>query len=228
MRTFGIIAASLVVLIVGAVVAYYLAYPSYTHRYRLTLEVETPQGIKTGSGVIEARISTGNVILSGGGARTSLEGQAVFVDLGGGKNLIALLAGGPKATHYETPVFLAINAFDLKRCPKRLCEWEEVSRVKGSRDVNRSQMLTLATAPDVNDAKSVVIVDPEDFEKVLGPGYKFKRARVEITEDPVTQGLERKLPFLVTQRGDLTGSHIIMRAEAPYIPSSGQFSVEGY
>src|SRR3982074_2829185 len=57
------------------------------HKYRLTGEVETPQGIKSASGVMAVHPDRS---YSRGG-HTLTRGDAVFVDLGGGKNLFALL-----------------------------------------------------------------------------------------------------------------------------------------
>ena len=58
------------------------------HKYRLTVEVETPDGRKSASGVLAVHPDRG---YSRGG-QTRTVGDAVFVDLGGGKNLVALLA----------------------------------------------------------------------------------------------------------------------------------------
>ncbi|MGY4351606.1 hypothetical protein ACVWXM_008099 [Bradyrhizobium sp. GM7.3] len=58
------------------------------HKYRLAVEVTTPDGIKTGSGILSVVPDRG---YSRGG-RTTMRGEAVFVDLGRGKNVVALLA----------------------------------------------------------------------------------------------------------------------------------------
>ena len=58
------------------------------HKYRLTLEVETPEGLKTASGIVSVHPDRG---YSRHG-HTTTRGDAVFVDLGGGKNLVALMA----------------------------------------------------------------------------------------------------------------------------------------
>ena len=58
------------------------------HKYRLTIEVETPEGRKSASGVLAVHPDRG--YSRGGHTRTV--GDAVFVDLGGAKNLVALLA----------------------------------------------------------------------------------------------------------------------------------------
>ncbi len=58
------------------------------HKYRLTVEVETPEGVKSASGIVAVHPDRS---YSRGG-KTSTKGDAMFVDLGGGKNLVALLA----------------------------------------------------------------------------------------------------------------------------------------
>ena len=79
--------------VIGALVAMALAgcaqTPWYTHRFRLHVEVETLDGIKTGSSVIEA--SQRRVYgLNGTVGQPRISGDAVFVDLGGGRNVVAL------------------------------------------------------------------------------------------------------------------------------------------
>ena len=59
------------------------------HKYRLTVEVETPDGVKSASGVVAVHPDRS---YSRGGQHHAPSGDAVFVDLGGGKNLVALLA----------------------------------------------------------------------------------------------------------------------------------------
>src|ERR1700737_1450208 len=67
------------------------------HKYRLTGGVETPGGVKSGSGVMA--VQPDRSYSRGGQTRT--KGDAVLVDLGGGKNLLALLA------HIDNSVELA-------------------------------------------------------------------------------------------------------------------------
>ena len=58
------------------------------HKYRLTVEVETPEGRKSASGVVA--VHPDRSYTRRGQTRTL--GDAIFVDLGQGKNLVALLA----------------------------------------------------------------------------------------------------------------------------------------
>lgn len=84
---FGVLAAGATVLLGGC------WRPSETLRYRLTIEVETPQGVRSGSSVIEVRgvRNPDWVNIEGRGTRASFRGEAVAVDLPHGKTLFALL-----------------------------------------------------------------------------------------------------------------------------------------
>lgn len=90
-------AALIVVVLVGGYFGFNAMYPSATIRYRLTLAVNTPEGIKTGSGVIEVTYAKA-VRLLGSSAEitTGVKGEAVVVDLGKRGILFALLKEGAK------------------------------------------------------------------------------------------------------------------------------------
>ncbi|HEY8604753.1 MAG TPA: hypothetical protein VIL62_10545, partial [Tsuneonella suprasediminis] len=70
-----------------------LADDTPTYRYRLKVEVETPEGLKTGSSVIEVEQSMGRSAGTGFGEiiMRRVHGEAVAVDLPGGRTLFALL-----------------------------------------------------------------------------------------------------------------------------------------
>ena len=83
---------SLAVLVFGIYGFYKLMNPTAAINYRLSLEVMTPEGPTTGSGVIQ--VSYGSVFnVNGGGRRGVMRatGEAVPVDLGHGKFLFATL-----------------------------------------------------------------------------------------------------------------------------------------
>src|SRR5690242_9486371 len=61
-------------------------------RYRMTLEVRTPQGVKTGSSVLENKLYGRFIIpLPGDIGSAVVLGEAPTADLGGGRFLFALL-----------------------------------------------------------------------------------------------------------------------------------------
>ena len=72
--------------------------PTYSFRYRLAVEVDTPEGVKSGSSVIEVTVRDDSVIIAPVTAQkvhSRMKGEAVFIDLGQSKHVIALLAAGP-------------------------------------------------------------------------------------------------------------------------------------
>src|SRR5436305_8515221 len=79
------------------------------HKYRLAVEVETPEGVRSAAGVLSVHPDRG---YSRNGS-TLTKGDAVWVDLGGGKNLVALLAHpGDKGLELDGMNFVALRAFN--------------------------------------------------------------------------------------------------------------------
>lgn len=192
----GAVFLGLIIFVAGYLAMYPFLYPTYSHRYRLTLEVETPEGLKTASGVIETSVVKQPRILTTRSTHTDLKGDAVFLDLGNGKNVTALLALGPSGQNVDGPVTLAVKAFDCTACQDRLVEWRNLSHRSGTRDLSRDLMPTLVTFSDVKDPTTAHVVAPGEFEAVFGPGYRFKRVWVEMTTDPVTTGLRAIIPWI--------------------------------
>ena len=84
---------------------------SSVHRFRLTIEVDTPEGLKRGSGVWQsAWTRKADWIPQTGGALSSLRGDAVFVELGQGRHVIAILGLGATGSDYGIES-LAARAF---------------------------------------------------------------------------------------------------------------------
>ena len=83
---------------------------STTIRYRLTLEVDTPEGVRTGSGVIEVKyVKLGQTLGASAEWKAEVRGEAVTVDLGERGTLFALLAEG--ADPRSSPAYLVFRAF---------------------------------------------------------------------------------------------------------------------
>lgn len=73
------------------------------HKYRLTLEVETPAGIRSAAGVISVHPNRAYGGSGSGPAGPRIKGDALFVDLGNGRNLVALLLHGTNLAETDGP-----------------------------------------------------------------------------------------------------------------------------
>src|SRR3954447_23675520 len=77
------------------------------HKYRMTVEVETPAGVKSASSMLA--VTPDRSYARDRGTRAS--GDAVYVDLGGGKNLVALLAHLDKTLDTDAINYVALRAY---------------------------------------------------------------------------------------------------------------------
>lgn len=173
------------------------------YRYRLTVEVETPEGLKTGSSVIEVKQSIGRTTMDGFGEQVYLRirGEAVAVDLPEGRTFYALLRSGSDVEWAARVIpFLSPDAEDDNPL-------DDLLLLEGKKELprtwskpgpfnNRSAFPMMVTFSDEAEPTSVAEVDPDDLAATFGQGVKLKRITAEITDDPVTTGIEKRLGWL--------------------------------
>ena len=163
--------------------------PSY--RFKMTVEVETPDGLKTGSSVYEVETTGSRDLVAGGkGSRFTFRGEAVAVDLPDGRTLFALLKTVAMSGHDVLPVssMVAMDPdfdYDWMASTKKIASGDGI---KSPADVPAGYYPMLVTFTDIDDPKSVERLDPA----TIG----VKRIIVEVTDDPVTTGLEKRLGWL--------------------------------
>ena len=168
-----------------------------TYRYKMTVEVATPQGLKTGYAVREVTYQKGSGFLFGEGKpQWYLTGEAVAVDLGGGKTLFALLTGADgdvdSAGRDISHIFRQVGADFIEL-------WPNAPKTTSPRIRQPAPMLV--TFADIGDPKSVMQVDAENLAARFGAGVILKRIMVEVTDDAVTKGIEGRLPSYGPQTG---------------------------
>ena len=79
------------------------------HKYRLTIEVETPQGVTSASGIMSVHPDRGYTK----GGSTLTKGDVIVVDLGGGKTLVSLMAHVDDKVDLTEINYVAVRAFSL-------------------------------------------------------------------------------------------------------------------
>jgi hypothetical protein len=174
------------------------------HKYRLTVEVETPEGVKSAAGVMA--VLPDRSYSRGGHTRT--RGDAVLVDLGGGKNLVALLAHLDNTSlDLDSMNYVALRAYSAAG-GKRV-SFNEMSQVTGIVPVTGALIPILVTFTDLSDPATARMVPPNDLGAVLGKGFRLHGMSAEVVPngfwpldfggqlgEPATRGIEAKLPWL--------------------------------
>ena len=192
-------------------------------RYRLTAVVETPEGLRSGSSVIEVAWAMSRTSPPLGGSGYTVKGEAAAVDLPGGQTLFVLLRSAeevdwaawvikriPSAGMIEQAKPTQSNRAAQIASEKRYLDLVRADR--GVHAVWRAQPphnLPGLSIPyfvrfrDEADPKSVEQIDPANLAKSLGPGVRLKSLTVQVTEDPVTTGIAKRLGWLGTHAGSL-------------------------
>lgn len=188
--------------------------------YRFTLEVETPEGIRTGSNILEVGIGFNDGLL-GGIAQTALSvgvsGEATVVDLGP-RGLLFCLLSFDTDRHGSLDQDAMFGAMFPQRAPPGVYANERerdaaLLRTPYSRHIDQIKATKPKTAVpidrlprlvrfrDLSDPFSVETVDPKDLAASFGPGVRLVGATIEITEGMPTRGIEKILPWVVKLEG---------------------------
>ena len=166
----------------------------------MTVNVEVDGKLRSGASVIEFRISRQLRFLPDvNPVKFDAEGEAVFVDLGGQRSLVALLKSGENATDGNFPLGVVPAHFKLDM-DRQLAS---LPSLRGTWELFGKDLPTLVTYSDPNNSATLKIVRPDQLEQAFGPEVHWRGIVIEMTTDPVTHGLEARLPFLVAQRDAL-------------------------
>lgn len=171
----------------------------YRYRCKLTVVIETPQGPARGASVFEVSTARSTDLASGAsGAESFVRGEAVAVDLANGRTVFGLLktVGMSGNDNLAVMSMRALDpAFDFDRVAtaKRL---RSKSAVRTSTHVQPQDYPLLVTFEDLADPTTVQLINPDQLAAVFGDGTRLASMMVELTDERVTDGLQRRLPWL--------------------------------
>jgi hypothetical protein len=182
-----------------------IGFPTYTHRYRLTVDIDTPDGVRSGSSVFEvARKDVRWILIAQGRYEFRVRGAAAFVDLGNGRNVVALLATGRTAQNTDQIVSLGIEAYGHYKWDEDA--WAGRLQMSGPVELKPPLVPTMVTLSDTADERTARViyatetretndgrtgsrrtptVAVDDFTNVFGEGVGLRSVRIE----SVSEGL---------------------------------------
>lgn len=190
-------------MLLGVYGCYHSAAPSATIRYKLTLIVDDNGKQYTGSSVVEVtRQDTTKVFAGIGGYGGNYKGEAVAVDMDEKGVLFALLRGKDTVDY---PLYIFMKSF-----PEYFPARADITVIDGMRRLDHDKpkaslpfdkLPMLVRFRDINDPKTVELVDPDDLEKTFGTGVKLVSATIEMTDEGMTSEVEKWLPWLKKLKG---------------------------
>lgn len=169
-------------------------------RYKVTVEVESPFGLRTGSSVVETDMDDNGFTF----------GQAPYVDLGGGRYLFALLNDPfSKKIMYR----LAFNVLQYPELQPPLDRekhlYVQAKDKKPFGIVRREDYPMLLTFGDIKDPKTVREVDPGSVRRIT--------FQVVDQDEPLTEGLEEKFAWAVGRNMTLSGDKYRKLSDAKFL-----------
>lgn len=160
-------------------------------RYRLTVEVETPEGLKTGSSVMGFKLARGFPQPY----QSSFRGEAVAVDLGQRGQLFMLLGKTAMLPEY---VFRRTGLLSGMPKEKRSNRMEILDfladQVGVEADLQLSRPVEIqrfVRFRDINNPATVEEVDPQNLAVTYGKGVALRRISIEITDKYEPSGIEK-------------------------------------
>mgnify|MGYP001407138958 CR=1 FL=1 len=204
--------------------------PVYNLRFRLTVEVQTPEGVKSGSSVIDMQVQDDTKVsyypMEARLFRRSLSGEAMFVDLGSGRHVIGLL-------DFSDEIVERVYGLQPAEQYARYRAMKGVREIPARTDLSMPLLRpTIVTFKDLADPASAVVIFADSsytrfavdrFAEAFGPGYALKRVTIEMTADPVTRGIEGKLPHIIQKLDQDRKVFRTFGPNDPYLPQLGQF-----
>ncbi len=195
-RYFGTLAGALLVIVFGVSACWNQVYPTNSFRYRLTVEVDTPEGLKSGSSVIEVTRRQGPKFGDSGGGGLSINGEAVTVDLGARGLLFILLKGTPENEHRSSADGIVYSVFPTaggggEALPENLRRYRE--QILSAR-LRPDQLPLIVRFRDPKDSRSVERVFPSNLAASFGVGARLRDVTLSTTRDPVTRIIDQHLP----------------------------------
>lgn len=187
------------------------------YRYRLTVEVDTPEGLRTGSSVIEVSTAVAgrHSIPTPGAVSHRVKGEAVTVDLGPRGLLFALLRSEDNSDWASNVVYrLSPKVPTVRDADGKFDDAGDFEAQFAAMLAHRAAIEVPRTFPpvghlvdqparpmlvrfrDIVDPTSVEKVDPDNLAASFGEGVKLRRMTVQLTDDAVSTGIEKRLGWM--------------------------------
>jgi hypothetical protein len=224
----AILIAVACVVVGGALIAYWVTYPAYTHRMKVFIEIEDGQEVRSGSGVLEVTFQF-KPALGDSGASCDLQGDAIPIELKSGPVVAVLYQYYNEYLPTRAPVDqtrvgfcnMALLAYGLG-IRNNQDTLEALASKSGRVQVPPRGIPSFVVFSDPRIPSTGKLVPEGEFSQVLGPGVRLRGVSLELTKEPITRGVIEKVPAvaMVLSRKDKGAT----RRPRNYEPNPSDFS----
>jgi hypothetical protein len=199
---------------------------------RRTFTVDTPEGQRSGSSVVDDSIyfPGGLTRAQGYGVLSKAQGEATVIDLGARGLLFATLADEGRllnavahGTSFGCQTPFPREKFhgkaDAAASPngEYAAYFDGLNAQKPKGDVPFKYLPMFVRFRDLHDPASVERVDPSDLAASFGAGVKFERMSIEITDTPASKTIEAVLPWLASPHSQRLSSRSLALTGNPAV-----------
>lgn len=195
------------------------SFPSY--RYRLTVIVDTPEGSRQGSTIIEVRTHTEP--LPGPSIHRDAVGEAAVIDLGK-RGLLFALPRGDSFYNWAGEVYATLapqppNGLSVSEVAAYSVQAAQHSRdpillpryFPGDRELPLSGYPLLVRFRNPSDYRTLERVNPDNLADSFGVGVKLRKMTVQITREKPERRVIRYLPWLPEIKGPFDKDYMKVR-----------------
>lgn len=188
----------------------------FSLRYRLTIHIETPEGVKSGSTIQEVfHPPADSENIYNPHNQGVPRGEAAYIDLGERGTVFAIMPDPPNARNRFFGLIRGVfptvpEIHDQLRFQELLQHYNDLSGVKDEvppgfypmfvrfRDINDPKTIELVYERKDGSRKDMEQVDTDRFQEFFGKGVRIKNMTLEMTDDPYEWKLGTKLPWIET------------------------------
>lgn len=196
----------------------------YSWRQKMTVTIETPNGLKSGSGVVQVDLTVRSRARIGGGKwGWRYYGEGPVIDLGDGKYVFAALFNEKRSMQPDVVMTEIHRRLDNEpNFGGDIRSWvRNLKREKRVFELEKREYPMLIAFEDINDSTTVTLLkDAGDFRRVFGHGYRLRKITVQATKESPTDGVVfNLLPWAEEHWGGTSFDgirHLSIPTEAPF------------
>lgn len=161
--------------------------PAYQWRQKLTVTVETPEGLKSGSAVTEVKVYRNRIFKDGAEWQSALTGEAVVVDLGSGKFLFAVLGTDDDPELMEKLAQKINFGVNVPRTGAKM--YQKIETARGLLEVPPALYPTFVIFENLSDPASVKLLPAAQSEELLGKGTRISSVVLDFSNTVETNSI---------------------------------------